>query len=247
MPRGIALFCLAALVFEPAAFGNAQGPSDVDPDTEIARRHFERGTELYGVGRYAEAVGEFESARRAKPLPAFDFNIARAHDRMEHAREAIDAYERYLAAVPNAPDAGEVRARIAVLRGRLGTTPSTIALEAPRPLPPRRRMLTWALGGTGAALLVGSLAAGLVAHARYGALSGECAADGACFLQTAPDAQGLIDGGHTAALTADILLGVGLVAITAGLVMFFVERQHPVELRAWRTMVSGAAFAWGRP
>ena len=249
MPRGIALVCLAALVFEPAAFGDAQRPPDVDPDTEIARRHFEKGSELYGSGRYAEAVAEFEAARRAKPLPAFDYNIARAHDRMEHTREAIAAYERYLEAAPSAPDAGDVRARIAELRGRLGATPATIALKEPGPLPPRRRVLAWTVGGTGAALLVGSLAAGLVAHARYGALSSECTADGGCSAVTAPDAQILIDGGHSAAIASDVLLGVGLAAVAAGIALYIVERRRPAERRTGRLepTVGGASFAWKAP
>ena len=42
------------------------------------------------------------SARQIKPHPAFDYNIGRREDRMEHFNEAIAAYQAYLAAVPAA-------------------------------------------------------------------------------------------------------------------------------------------------
>jgi hypothetical protein len=83
------------------------------------------------------------------------------------------------------------------------------------------------LGGTGLAALAGSLAAGLIAHARYGLLSTACL-DGRCDLAITPNAQSLIDGGRAAGLASDALLGVGVAAVTAGLVMFFIEGRHRV-------------------
>ncbi len=240
-------------------------PPDADPDTEIARRHFDRGTALYGEGKYAEAIAEFEAARNAKPVPALDYNIGRAYDRMEHPRDAIEAYERYLTRAPNAPDAAEVRARVSALKERTAAPataaapPPVAATAAPPPLPPpaydsppllkRHRIATWAVGGAGLALLAGSLAAGLVAHSRYGTLNGECAADGACNMATAPDAQSAIDSGHAAGLASDVLLGVGLATVATAVVLFFVEGRHPVERHAWRLTPApgGVAFSWGGP
>jgi hypothetical protein len=256
--RWIAL-CLVLVAFVGVARGEQQ--PDADPDTEIARRHFDKGTAFYNEGRYAEAIGEFEAARKTKPLPAFDFNIARAHDRLEHPREAIAAYEHYLAGAPTAPDAAEVRARVAVLMQRLGEgAPPDAAARGSASLPPppadssppplaRRRVYTWAVGGAGVALLAGSLVAGLVANSRYGTLKGECAADGSCNGATAPDAQGLIDGGHAGGLASDVLLGVGLAAVVTGVVLFFVEGRHPVERRAWRLApaAGGVGLAWEAP
>lgn len=90
-----------------------------DPDTEVAKKHFEAGRGFYDAGDYAKALDEFLAARRSKPAPAFDFNIARCLDRLERYHEAIAEYEAYLTHSHKAPDADEVRTRINVLRQRL--------------------------------------------------------------------------------------------------------------------------------
>src|SRR4030095_7250105 len=85
--------------------GAAPGGSMEDPDTEVARRHFEKGRAHYDRQDYRHALDEFLGAQRAKSLPGFDFNIARCHDRLEEYALAIEHYELYLTARPNAPDA----------------------------------------------------------------------------------------------------------------------------------------------
>jgi tetratricopeptide (TPR) repeat protein len=130
--------------------GGLTEAAEADPDTEVAQRLFHEGVAAYGAHDYAHALDKFEEARRLKPLPAFDFNIARCHDRLGHAQPALDAYQRYLAAAPDAPDAPEVRARIEVLRARIEPVPST----APVPERPTRRWAApIAVGVVGVALL----------------------------------------------------------------------------------------------
>lgn len=244
-------------------------PSDLDPDTEIARRHFEKGSGFYNVGDYAAAITEFEAARRIKPLPALDYNIARCHDRMEHAREAIKAYERYLAAEPNASDEAEIRARIIVLRKRLAESAPAAPIE-PAPLlkaPPGaasgrslsqdrdsspvsgrsapRRLGTWVAGGAGAALLAGSLAAGLIAHSRHESLKSNCAPDGACDAAKVSEAQGWIDSGKSAGIASDVLLGVGAAAVVAGVALYFIEGRNPPARRAWNVAPTVAPHGGG--
>lgn len=104
-------------------------PQSEDPDTELARRAFERGTAQYEARRYAEAIVEFESAKKLKPTAALDFNIARSYDRMGQVEQALAAYRRYIQSVPTPADAAEVKARIEVLEKRL-------APVAPVPTPP---------------------------------------------------------------------------------------------------------------
>ncbi len=89
-----------------------------DADTQAARRHFERAALLYEQERYEEAIGEFQTAREIKPVPAFDYNIGKCFDRLERWKEAADAYERYLGAQPDAAGATELTARVALLRAR---------------------------------------------------------------------------------------------------------------------------------
>src|SRR5262245_43180338 len=90
-----------------------------DPDLEIAQRRFTKGSQYYVAKDYARAIEEFEAARRVMPAPEIDYNIARCHDRLEHFREAIAAYERYLASKPSKEDAAEVEARLKVLQPRV--------------------------------------------------------------------------------------------------------------------------------
>jgi len=116
------------------AQGTAFAQLPLDPDEEIARRRFARGSEHYAAGAYQQALDEFEAVRRYKPAPALDYNIARCLDRLERPREAIDAYTRYVTARPDAQDAAEVRARIETLRRRLPPEPP--ATPPPTPTPP---------------------------------------------------------------------------------------------------------------
>jgi hypothetical protein len=96
----------------------AQAQPLPDPDTEVARRHFQRGRQLYIQHRYTDAIAEFEAARRVKPSPGIEFDIARCHERLEEWAAAADAYERFLASVTDAGRATELRQRVAVLRAR---------------------------------------------------------------------------------------------------------------------------------
>jgi tetratricopeptide (TPR) repeat protein len=135
----------------------------LDPDTEIARRHFQAGRVKYEASEYEAALREFEAARKVRNLPAFDYNIARCLDRMERPAEAIAAYERYLAVIGEAPDAAEVRERVRILKERLPAqagqpTATTTAASPPRPAP---RYLAPGLV-TGATLALAVTGAGLV-------------------------------------------------------------------------------------
>ena len=110
-----------------------------DPDSEIARRHFEHGAALYDKQQYEAAITEFEEARHAKPAPALDFNIARAYDRLEKWDRAIEVYERYLHSIPTPADAKEITARIEALKKRQQSEPTAVTpsvtpvVESPPP------------------------------------------------------------------------------------------------------------------
>jgi hypothetical protein len=137
-----------------------------DPDTEIARRHYDRATSLYDAGQYREAIEEFRAANKLRPSAALDNNIARCLDRLEETAAAIEAYERYLAGSTTPAEDDEVRQRIAVLRQRLKRArpqeprppPPSAPLKAP-PLAPERRFSV-ALPASFLALTIATFAAG---------------------------------------------------------------------------------------
>jgi len=90
-----------------------------DPDTEVARRHFEKGRTFYDGHDYRHALDEFQAAKRAKPAPGLDYNIARCYDRLEEYDHAVEHYQLFLTARPDAPDAAEIKERIATLKSRI--------------------------------------------------------------------------------------------------------------------------------
>jgi tetratricopeptide (TPR) repeat protein len=123
----------------------APSVSNDDPDTEVARRYYRAGAQLYAAEHYQEAIVQFEKARALKPVAGLDYNIARCHDRLGNFAEALVAYRRYVETRPS--DADEVRARITILEQRtqpgahvepLNAAPELIAVGAP-PDRPRRR------------------------------------------------------------------------------------------------------------
>jgi tetratricopeptide (TPR) repeat protein len=139
----------------------------LDPDTEIARRHFEAGRLQYEASDYEGALREFEAARKVRNLPAFDYNIARCLDRLERPAEAIAAYERYLAASGETPDVFEVRERVRVLKERIAP-PSETATPPPIAKPPPHSSRRWIAPGvtTGVTLALAVTGAGLLGSVK---------------------------------------------------------------------------------
>lgn len=182
---------IACLIAAPA-LADPVYVAAVDPDTEVAQRHFLAGLEHYKMGRYVEALGEFGYAKKVRPSPALDFNIARCLDRLERWSEAAEAYEKYAARLPSTdPDGREARDRAKTMRERAAelatptpsvpavvvvktsppavpkTSPSHVAIVKPvdvSPPPSRRR---WWIGGAVAGVaVVGGVAVGLAVGLR---------------------------------------------------------------------------------
>jgi tetratricopeptide (TPR) repeat protein len=144
-------------------FGFVASAEEVDdPDTEAARRHFQRATELYDAHRYGEAVREFEAAKKLKPLPELDYNIGRAYDRLEDWPRAISAYRQYLQRARNAADIADVRARLAVLRARNNWPVAATESSSERDEARRVRLKVAAFVDGSLALAVAISAAGLL-------------------------------------------------------------------------------------
>jgi tetratricopeptide (TPR) repeat protein len=108
-------------------------------DKSDAKRHSDRGRQLYDQGQFQAAMDEFLRARDEHSSPAFDYNIGRCLERLDRWGEAADAYERYLPIANDAEGTG-LRAHIDNLRDRqhshdAAAAPKT-AVVAPAPLPP---------------------------------------------------------------------------------------------------------------
>jgi tetratricopeptide (TPR) repeat protein len=118
---------LAVLLGSLGAAAGARAQADggvapLDPEEQIARARtaFERGRAAYDAGRFEEALEAFREAHALTGSPDLLYNIATVADRLRRDRDALDAYERYLAQRPDTDDRENVEARIRVLREALG-------------------------------------------------------------------------------------------------------------------------------
>jgi tetratricopeptide (TPR) repeat protein len=89
-----------------------------DPSAE-SKAHASRGTTLYNLGRFADALAEYEAAYMAIQDPPFLFNVAQCHRKLGHSQEAIDSYRGYLRVAPHAPNRAEVERQIDELERRM--------------------------------------------------------------------------------------------------------------------------------
>ena len=204
-----------------------------DLDTDAARALFKRGTVQYDAGDYRGALGMFEQAKAIKPLPAFDYNIARCHEQLGELDAAVAAYDRYLATQP--PDAADVRAHVTELRARVvEPSPETAHPPAPAPPPPlppphRGRTLTIAgavVGGVGIALAGAGIGLGVDGDKQADALT---AAD----LAHRP-----FDSGAEHRLQNDrageiALCTIGAAAAATGIVLIVLGRRAHARSYAW--------------
>lgn len=117
-----------ALVIAVCAAHPAEAQPPVPP---AARAHLDRGEQLFGAGGFDAALAEFEAAYEAlagHPSRYVTlFNIAQCHERAARYDEAQRAYQRYLdEGGARDADANEVRGRIRLLEGLLGTIQVTL-------------------------------------------------------------------------------------------------------------------------
>lgn len=207
----IAFFVLCSTV----AF--AQSP---DPNVERARIHVRAGIAYYDEGRYEDAAREMNAAYALKPVADLQYNLAQCYERLARYDEAAASYEKYLDGKPDAPDAKEVRARVANLKARTPPKPiekvvlKTIVVYRQAP-PPPGRAARWAAYGLGV-LALGALASGIT----FAVLASEAAKDvqsGGNVLNP-PTFDGAVRDKQESGKTYPIIAGVsfGLAGLAAG-------------------------------
>jgi tetratricopeptide (TPR) repeat protein len=108
------------------ALGGAAARAD---DLHAAKEHFRKARVLFELGRYQEAVPEFEASFLAKDDPATLYNLAQAQRLAGMNAAALRSYRAYLVRVPDASNRSDVEAVIKQLR-------SAPARVEPAPPPP---------------------------------------------------------------------------------------------------------------
>jgi tetratricopeptide (TPR) repeat protein len=123
------------------ALAASAAPAAAQEDTAAAREHFLKGKAFYDLGKYNEAVTEYEKAYEAKADPALLYNLAQSHRLAGNPEQALHFYRTYLRYVPKAPNRAEIEGRIAALEKQIGQKPSTATGQTPpgptpQPQPP---------------------------------------------------------------------------------------------------------------
>lgn len=77
---------------------------------------YEEGSAAFAREDYSTAAARFEAAFTLSPRPRILYNLGVTYDRMGIPQQAVDAYERFLHQLPNAPERTQVEERLRVLR-----------------------------------------------------------------------------------------------------------------------------------
>ena len=106
----------------------------------------------------------------------FLYNIAQLHAWQGRPANALDYYERFVTAAPNAPERGEVDAKIRLLKAAMAPTPTPVAQPAielapttvavTRPPKKKHTGLWIAIGVIGGAVVVAGVTLGVVLGTR---------------------------------------------------------------------------------
>jgi len=133
MRTNLACFAFASLVTGfvlPLCPAHAAGGA-----VEEAREHFRKGEQWFDLGRWNEAIEEFEKAYSMRNDPVFLHNMAQACRRKGDAKRALDLYKNYLMKAPRSPQRAEVEERIAQLQKQLDESDRAAKAPAPAPSP----------------------------------------------------------------------------------------------------------------
>lgn len=212
-------------------------------DQEAAKAHFLAGSSYYDAANYSDAVKEFNEAYRLSKRPDLLYNIALGYERLSDFDNAISTLKRYLVEKVNAPDRNMIESRIKNLeklrdiRNNPPLAPGTPVPEPqpqpqiaepqpqPQPAPATKRGLGTlgyagiGTGSLGAVLLLSSLGTGIVAKQKSDQLVEACPTRVNCD----PSLRSVQNQGKRLALATDVMIGVGAVALVAGVALLVVD------------------------
>jgi len=142
MNPGKIVLAFATLVLCTAVPVAARAESEVEKKQQ-AKEHYEMATRLYDVGKYGEAIAEYEQAYLLVEDAALLFNIGQAYRLWDRPEDAIRAYKNFLRRRPDASNRADVEKKIADLekllddrRRGLPGQPAPTPVQPAQPIPP---------------------------------------------------------------------------------------------------------------
>jgi tetratricopeptide (TPR) repeat protein len=217
VPRLLAgAFALAIACAAAGAEAQTARATQVTPAPDAKARAlalYRESRDHYRDGRFAEAAALLERAYTIYPEAVLLYNLGRAYEGLGKLTEAIDAYQRYLAAEPEAADRGAIERRVKTLRQQQARIEAAKKTPPPPPPPPPRgerrevSWVPWVIAGAGVAVLAAGIGVGVQARGR----SDDAAAEPDALL-----AEALHDDATDLATTANVLFAVGGAVTLAG-------------------------------
>jgi len=137
--RSLVFTCLVGVVSLSASRLEAQQaspPAAADADrTEEAKALFAAGRAAFDAGRFVDALDYFERSYAISKRPGLLYNIGITRDRLRDDERALEAYDAYLAALPDAPNRAEAETRAAAIRSALAqrkqSAPAPVVAPSP--------------------------------------------------------------------------------------------------------------------
>ncbi len=252
----LGLFALASLagasnaVAQPArAVGVVLGQSGRSAEAD-AKRHFDKAREHYANGRYREAIEQLETALQIDPKGAdLLYNLGVIHEKLQEVDPAIDYYQRYVLMIDDAEEqerVGKIILRLEKARDELAAREkeeqeqgdeAAAGEQRDEPERGKGRMDGWVIG---AGVLAGL---GLAGGTYFGLEAMKSRNDDPPTTGGGTEYQDLVDNSDRAkqmALYADIGFGVGVVAGTAAMLLYFTRDAEPEAptARGWEPAVA---------
>jgi hypothetical protein len=128
-------FILAALALCALVPAVARAQSEPEKRQQ-AKEHYEKATRFYDVGKYGEAINEYEQAYLLIEDAALLFNIGQAYRLWERPEDAIRAYKNYLRKRPEASNRPDVEKKISDLEKLIEDRRQGVAPPSPPTQPP---------------------------------------------------------------------------------------------------------------
>jgi tetratricopeptide (TPR) repeat protein len=217
----LSLVCAAPITLPvtPCSAQPAASPEALDAE---ARSLFEAGRTAYRDARYEDALGYYRRSYELSHRPELLYNIGQCEDRLRHDAEAIEAFEAFLAALPDAPQRAEVTVRLDILRRTVETTETETTegievVETPAPVDASGSdPVPWIVLGVGGGLAAVGVALLIAGYVQIGDVEG---ARNVPFssVSGAYDAAPILTGTGWAAVGVGVALaGIGSVWVLSG-------------------------------
>jgi tetratricopeptide (TPR) repeat protein len=127
-----------AALFIAALAARASVAGEAAAEARPGRALFERAESKFNVGRFDEALVDYQAAYDAEPLPAFLFNIGQCYRNMGNYERAQFFFRRYTALDPRSPNRPAADRLIAEMDRLAGDQPGVVPAEpiSPPPISP---------------------------------------------------------------------------------------------------------------